>query len=457
MSLMQGSILVIDDDSDVLVSAKMFLEEFFSQVHTEQKPEKITRLITSQEFDVILLDMNFRKGESDGQEGLFWLRHILEMKPDAIIILMTAFGDVELAVEAIKMGATDFILKPWQNSKLHSTILGALQKRCEQTHQQKQQPNTASNGTPAPPPPIEIIGKSEAIQKVKSMLEKVAQTNANVLILGENGTGKEVVARAIHRQSERAQKPFVSVDLAALNPNLFESEIFGHKAGAFTDAKKDKTGHFERASTGTLFLDEIGNLNYPLQAKLLSALQTRKIQRIGDKHEIPIDVRLISATNKPLSQMVEKEQFRQDLLYRINTVEIILPPLRERTQDIPLLAEHFLNTFKKKYNKPTLKISHRAMKKLEKHPWKGNIRELQNLLERAAILSEKDEIDPAQWFGSDYMQPLQQTHSLKLEEMEKQLIIKAIRKNSGNITRAAKDLGIQRNALYRRMQKYGLQ
>jgi two-component system response regulator HydG len=346
-----GKILIVDDDEDVLLAAKMLLKKHAHQVIIEKNPNKIPFLVNNENFDVILLDMNFSKDITSGKEGFYWLNEITNRDPSAVVIMITAFGDVEMAVRALKEGATDFVLKPWQNEKLLATISAAIKLRksydeVDHLKQTKKQLQDDSNQ-----PFREIIGNSTAIQEVFDVIEKVAGTDANVLILGENGTGKELVARALHQQSRRNDNVFIGVDMGAITESLFESELFGHKKGSFTDAKDDRAGRFEVANNGTLFLDEIGNLSLPLQSKLLTVLQSREVTRIGSNKPIPIDIRLICATNMPIYDMVADNSFRQDLLYRINTVEIHLPPLRDRQEDIPLLAGHFVNDYCKKYRK----------------------------------------------------------------------------------------------------------
>jgi two-component system, NtrC family, response regulator HydG len=449
------SILIIDDDPDVLVSAEMFLEEHFSKVHGEPDPKHILEILNSWDWDIVLLDMNFKKGSTDGKEGLYWLERILEVNPNMVVILMTAFGEVQLAVDALKKGAFDFILKPWKNAKLLGSILAGIKHRETKkevkflTDTKEQLEETINQGF------SEIIGDSHAILKVKELIEKIADTDANVLILGENGTGKELVARELHKQSKRQNQNFVHIDLGAVAETLFESELFGHTKGAFTDAKKDKAGRFELAKKGTIFLDEIGNLSSPLQAKILSVLENRKVTRLGSNKEINIDVRLVSATNMDLNNMVTQKLFRQDLLYRINTFEIILPPLRDREDDIILLANHFISIFSKKYNKKAFELDNKAIRLLKQHNWPGNIRELKNSIERAVVLSQDKKLNLDSLIGTRKMEK-KTSQELNLEEVEKQTIMIALQKNKGNITKTAKDLGIQRNALYRRLEKYDL-
>jgi two-component system response regulator HydG len=451
----QPRILIIDDDHDVLITARMFLEQLDYDVTVLSDPEKIESQIRHTSFDVILLDMNFQRGKTEGAEGIRWLETIRKLDRRVVVILMTAFGDVELAVRGIKAGAFDFILKPWQNAKLHASILSAL--KLQQTSREKEKYRDVARTLEADGDKhfLEILGKSDAIGKLKENIRIIAPTDASVLILGENGTGKELVARTIHRCSGRHTEMFMGVDMGAIPETLFESELFGHQKGAFTGAIQDKPGRFELAEKGTLFLDEIGNLPVTMQTKLLTVLEQRTIRRIGANTDIPIDIRLISATNQPIQQMVENGSFRRDLLYRLNTIELVIPPLRERIEDIPELAEYFLEEACRKYGKPGLEISRRSMKQLQQYSWPGNVRELQNTLARGVIMAEDRQIRFDQ-LGSRAGQPASQA-TLNIEENEKALIQKALVTNRGNVTRAAGDLGIDRNALYRRMKKYGLQ
>ena len=428
-------------------------------VHTEKNPESIVTLMKRALYDVILLDMNFSRDATSGKEGFFWLNKILEIDPAAVVIFITGYGDVELAVQGIKEGATNFILKPWDNQKLLATITANLRIRISKVEleelRSKQQVLMADQELTIG----SLIGQSIPILKVMSTVEKVARTDANVLILGENGTGKELIARAIHRASDRHSEVFISVDLGAISESLFESELFGYKKGAFTDAKEDRAGRFEAASKGTIFLDEIGNLSFSLQSKLLSVLQSRKVVRLGTYRELPIDVRVICATNMPLYQMVSEGKFRQDLLYRINTVEIFIPPLRERTDDITLLADHFLNIYCHKYKLELKRISTLTLRRLERHHWPGNIRELQHAVERAVILSDNQVLEPHDFFinqSDDQINTDVNLINFNLEETEKMLIRKVIDKHGGNISKAAKELGLTRASLYRRIEKHGL-
>ncbi len=457
MAKTEAKILVVDDDIDVLNTARMYLKQQFTLVQIENNPELIPQHFDRENFDVVLLDMNFKKGENDGKDGLKWLNQILNIDPNTIVILITAYGELDLAVKAVKAGATDFISKPWKNEKLFGTIQSALQLR-----QSKLEVDRLKNTQKTLVDQIDqkfgdFIGESLPIQKVFGLIEKVGPTDANVLILGENGTGKELAARALHRQSERNNEVFINVDLGSISETLFESELFGHVKGAFTDAKEDKPGRFELASGGTLFLDEIGNLSLPLQAKLLTVLQQRKVSRVGSGKETPIDIRLVCATNMPLYDMVKEGSFRQDLLYRINTVEIRMPSLSERKDDIDLLVKHFMELYGKKYKKDKMRIDQNTLSKLKRYDWPGNIRELQHAIERAIILCEGNKLTPEDFLLSTSRgNTTDEEDILNLSEMEKRLILKALDKHNGNVTRAAKELGIDRLALYRRLQKYGL-
>lgn len=447
---------MIDDDEDVLLAAKMLLKKSNHQVIIEKNPNKIPFLLNNDTYDVILLDMNFSKDTTSGKEGFEWLKQIKERDPDAVVIMITAFGDVEMAVRALKEGATDFILKPWQNEKLVATISTAIKLKKSYNEVDKLRKAKQMLEEQISQPFRDIIGQSAAIKEVFALIDKVAKTDANVLILGENGTGKELIARAIHQKSMRKDNSFVAVDMGAITETLFESELFGHKKGAFTDAREDRPGRFELANGGTLFLDEIGNLSLSLQSKLLSALQSRQVTRVGSNQSIEVDIRLICATNMPLNQMVKEGKFRQDLLYRINTVEITIPPLSDRIDDIPLLADHFLNHYAKKYRKEVLSIAPEAMNKLKKYPWPGNVRELQHAIERAVIMADSSTLQESDFLFSRKGSDSVTTDSLNLDEVEKAAVVKAIQLHNGNISKAAEELGLTRASLYRRMEKYGL-
>ena len=458
MQKTEAKILVIDDDKDILLAAKLFLRQHFTIVHTENNPNQIPDLMRNENYDIFLLDMNFSKDATSGQEGFFWLNRILEIDPAAVIIFITGYGDIELAVQGIKEGATNFILKPWDNHKLLAEITANIQIRESKKELALLKDKQKLLISDADSSFGDIIGNSQAIRQVLATVKKVAKTDANILLLGENGTGKEMIARAIHRLSSRNKEVFVTVDLGAITESLFESELFGYKKGAFTDAKEDRAGRFEAANDGSIFLDEIGNLSYNLQSKLLSVLQSRKIVRLGSHKETPINVRVICATNMPLYQMVEEGEFRQDLLYRVNTVEIQIPPLRERTDDIPSLVEHFLDLYCKKYKIHAKKLSVAASKRLKKHSWPGNIRELQHSVERAVIMSESNTLQAHDFFLTKpiHKNALLNSNNLNLEDTEKILIRKVIDKHGGNITKAAKELGLTRASLYRRIEKYDL-
>jgi DNA-binding NtrC family response regulator len=460
MDQKQGKILIVDDNEDLLKAAKMYLKRHFAQVDVEKNPEVIPTLLSNEDYDVILLDMNFTKDVSSGSEGYYWLERILKIDPSAVVVLITAYGDVQMAVKAIKAGATDFVLKPWENEKLLATLYSSFRLRqsldqVETLKIKNQEINQSINEKYK-----DIIGQSASMQRIFQTIDRVAQTDANVLILGENGTGKELVARAIHSQSSRKTETFGSVDLGSITETLFESELFGHKKGSFTDAKEDRAGRFELANNGTLFLDEIGNLSMPLQAKLLTAIQNRRVSRVGSGKDTPINIRLICATNMPLYDMVKENRFRQDLLYRINTIEIEIPPLRDRLEDIPLLTNHFLKQYAQRYNKNIAKVSDAAMTRMTKHPWPGNIRELQHAIERAVILSNSSVLQPEDFnFNVAPNKENDTQFSLdqyNLDEVEKLLIRKVLKKYNGNITQAASELGLTRSSLYRRLEKHGL-
>jgi DNA-binding NtrC family response regulator len=458
MTSKPGKILIIDDDEDILYSARLLLKQHYSIVRIEKEPNQIPAILKDEHYDVILLDMNFSGDATSGTEGFNWLKKILEIDIASVVVLITAYGNIEMAVKAIKEGATDFVLKPWQNEKLLATVSSAM--RLSESKQEiedllsKQKQLTHDLDSQF----HDIIGVSEEMKRVFGTIQKVSKTDANVLILGENGTGKELVARAIHRQSDRSSQIFLSVDMGAVSESLFESELFGYMKGAFTDAKEDKPGRFEIATGGTLFLDEIANLTSNSQVKLLAVLQNRQVTRLGANIPKQIDIRLVCATNLPISELKSENRFRQDLLYRINTVEIQLPPLRKRTEDIPLLAEHFLKMYCRKYNKKQKLLSTDSLSKLTSYNWPGNVRELQHTLERVVIMSESDMLQPADFLSLSGETTSDGTtiDNFHLERAEKMLIIKAVSKNEGNLTKAAKELGITRAALYRRLEKYGL-
>ena len=458
MNKTTAKILIIDDNEDVLLSAKLLLKPFANVIHTEKDPSVIPSLLQKETYDVIFLDMNFTQDMTSGQEGFYWLMEIQKIDPLAVVILITAFGDVEMAVKALKNGAVDFVLKPWQNEKFIATFTSALELRKSRMELENLQSVQKQLTTDIDKSFHDFIGESPQIKQIFKTIKKVAVTDANVLILGENGTGKELAARALHRQSDRKDKPFIKVDIASIHASLFESELFGHTKGAFTDAKENRAGRFEIADGGTLFLDEIGNLPTDMQIKLLTVLENREVARVGSNKYKSIDIKLICATNMDLHKMISENNFRKDLFYRINTVEITLPPLRERVSDIPLLAEYFLNIYKKKYNKTELELSQQAMEKLQRFHWQGNVRELKHAIEKSVILSENNILLPNDFILSGYKQEIDSLNfnSYNLEETEKNIIKKVLKNCNGNITKAAKELGLTRTSLYRRMEKYNL-
>lgn len=458
MDVNQGRVLVVDDDGDVLQAARLFLKQHVARVETEKDPKSIPTLLRNNSYDMILLDMNFTDDVSSGEEGFYWLEKILEIDPSIAVILITAYGDVDKAVRAVKNGATDFVLKPWQNEKLLATVSSALKltTSLRQVVALKQQQKQLSSDIDHHY--REIIGRSPAMMEVFQTIEKVAATDANVLILGENGTGKEMIARALHRRSNRRENVFINVDMGAITENLFESELFGYIKGAFTDAKEDRAGRFEVAHGGTLFLDEIGNLPISLQSKLLTVLQSRKVNRVGAVTSRPIDIRLVCATNQSLKEMVAEGGFRQDLLFRINTIEIQLPPLRDRKEDIELLVNHFIKLYSSKYKKQMKGMDKATLNKLNGYSWPGNVRELQHSVERAVIMAEGNVLMPGDFLLNENQEQAEQVHieDYNLEEVEKMVLRKALRKHEGNISKAAEELGLTRASLYRRLDKYGL-
>lgn len=440
----EAGILIVDDDEDILFSARVWLKKFFTEVVTINSPNKIITALQNHQIDVILLDMNFRRGFEDGKEGLYWLSEIKEIDKDVPVILMTAYGEVELAVEALKNGATDFILKPWNNEKLYASVNLAvdISRKNKKLSQWENLQENAEN--------YELQTQSPKMQQAINTIKKVAATDANLLLLGENGTGKFVMAEYIHQNSKRKNEPFVHIDLGSISENLFEAELFGYAKGAFTDAKTDKAGKIENADGGTVFLDEIGNLTPQLQQKLLTLIQTKKLSRIGETKERFPDVRFIFATNADLKKMISENTFREDLYFRINTVEVELPPLRERKEDIASLAEFFIKKYEKKYGKSNLKITN--LEELQNYHFPGNIRELEHSVEREIILSENENIK----LSLSHTASEEQITSLNLEEMEEKMIKNAMKKHKGNITLAAEALGLTRASLYRRMEKFGI-
>ncbi len=451
----KGNILIVDDNKSILSALEILLIMDYN-VTCLSNPNQITTTLRENTYHLVMLDMNFKAGVNTGNEGIYWLTHIKEKYADISVVMITAYGDVELAVNALKQGATDFILKPWDNTKLLATIQSAIQLSYSKNEVQSLKLKEKEIKKVFNKEDKYIIGSSPQLMKVLNIVRKVAKTDTNVLITGENGTGKELIAREIHRLSVRNHEMLVSVDMGAISETLFESELFGHKKGAFTDAKEDRVGKFEVANKGSLFLDEIGNLSFQLQAKLLVALQSREITRIGSNKSIPIDIRLISATNKNLEQMVQDGLFREDLLYRMNTIQIEIPPLRDRGNDILVLADFFLKKYASKYEKNNLKINNNAQEKLLSYRWPGNIRELEHTMEKAVILSDNSVLKPDDFYlnASDTVKVV--SGSLKLEDMEKNLINQALDKNPGNVSAAAEDLGITRQTLYNKMKKFGM-
>lgn len=456
MAKFYGKILLADDDEIVLLSLRVLLEQNQIEVVSTTNPERIPSLLEKEPIQTVLLDMNFRQGDTSSTQGLFWLNRINEINPDLPVIPLTAYGDISLAVDAMKKGAHDFITKPWENEKLVATVKNAMalyqeKRKVKQLTSQQKILNSSINRQ------YSLLGESIAIQNIRKKIEKIAPTDTAVLILGDNGTGKEVVAREIHRQSKRADAVFISVDVGSLSETIFESELFGHKKGAFTDAREDRMGRIEAASGGTLFLDEIGNLPLPLQAKLLTVLQNKVVTRLGTNQPISVDVRIICATNSNLKQLVQEGKFREDLYYRINTVELLIPPLFDRPEDIEVLVQHFLKKYAAHYHKQDRHVSADIMKAIQKYRWPGNVRELQHAVERAVILSESAQLT-LEDFGiakHDQSGELIFDH-LNLEKLEAWAIKKAIDKHKGNISHAAHELGLSRGAMYRRMERYGI-
>lgn len=455
MQFNNSGILLIDDNEDILFSGKMLLKDYFKRVQTISEPASIPYHIGGGLFDIVLLDMNFTGSETSGKEGLKWLRTIKEIDPSIAVVVMTAFGSLDLAVQAIKEGASDFVVKPWQNQKLLATLFSAYELKKSRRESEDLKAVQKVMNEDAAKAFGDIIGQSECMLNLFSIIRKAAATDANILILGENGTGKELIARSIHQHSLRADKALISVDLGAINENLFESELFGHVKGAFTDAKENRPGRFEIASGSTLFLDEIGNIPLTLQGKLLTVLQNREVTRVGSNTVTPLDIRLICATNTPIYEHVEEKKFREDLLYRIKTIEIEVPPLREREGDAALLAEYFIEYYAKKYRKPAHKLSREALKKLEAYSWPGNVRELQHVVERAVIMSDSRLLKPSDFLLKEKTKK-QSDENLNLSDLNISTIKKTLIKHKGNISKAAGELGLTRPALYRRIEKYDI-
>lgn len=447
-------ILIVDDNKSVLSALELLLQPLCLEVVTSANPNRIPALLEATYFDVVLLDMNFSAGINTGNEGLYWLKRILEYDPNKSVIMITAYGDVELAVRAVKAGAVDFVLKPWENSKLLATVNAAVQLRNSRKEVKSLKEKEKNLKAVIRENRDVIIGNSPSFRRVLEMVEKVAATDANVLITGENGTGKEVIAKEVHRRSLRKNELMVSVDMGAISETLFESELFGHVKGAFTDAKEDRVGKFEVAGGSTLFMDEIANLSLPLQAKLLAALQNREIVKVGSNKKIPIDIRLICATNSDLPALVKEGKFREDLLYRINTIHIEIPPLRERIADIPLLVDFFLEIYSTKYKKTLLKISPEVIERMKCYSWPGNVRELQHAIEKAVILSDGELLTLGDFLFSE--KSSERASVQTLEEMEQRMIEESIERNRGNLSAVAEQLGITRQTLYNKIKKYRL-
>ncbi|MBN9283591.1 MULTISPECIES: sigma-54 dependent transcriptional regulator [unclassified Flavobacterium] len=444
MKKMQAQILIIDDQEDILLSAKLLLKKHFETILTVSSPKKIVQLLADNPIDVVLLDMNYRIGFEDGREGIHWLKEIKTLSPNTIVILMTAFGKVETAVEGLKSGAFDYIMKPWDNEQLISLLQNAVLKSRKETKKSEALPKNK----------VIFTGSSAAIKQAYAIAEKVARTDANVLVLGENGTGKYVFAEYIHQNSNRKDKPFIHVDLGSLNENIFESELFGYAKGAFTDARTDTPGRFEAAQNGTIFLDEIGNIPLHLQSKLLQIIQNKTVTRLGEAKPRPLDVRIITATNLDLKQEVAFKNFREDLFYRINTMEILLPPLRNRKEDIIPLADFLLTQMIAKYNRERITFAEKALQNIEKHAWNGNIREMENRIERAVILCENSTITAADLDLTVIVPVETAAEEIQLSDIEKATIEKILAKHHNNISKTAEELGLSRAALYRRIEKF---
>ncbi|MBN2775392.1 MAG: sigma-54-dependent Fis family transcriptional regulator [Prolixibacteraceae bacterium] len=452
----KGNILIVDDNRSILSALEILLQDIFLNIRTITNPNLLPSLLETGEFGIVLLDMNFSAGVNTGNEGLYWLSRIKEMNRDIQVVMLTAYGDVELAVKALKQGATDFITKPWDNEKLKSTLINALKIYQSKKEIKKLKQKESALKQEICNTKYFIVAKSPQMVEIMNLVHKVAQTDANVLITGDNGTGKELIARELHRLSKRSGEIMVTVDMGAITETLFESELFGHKKGAFTDARENRTGKIENANGGTLFLDEIGNLPVHLQPKLLSVLQNRVVTPIGSNKSVPIDIRLICATNRDLGSMAANGLFREDLLYRINTIQIEIPPLNERKQDILAIAEYFLQIYSNKYRKPDLTINTQAQAKLTNYKWPGNVRELQHTIEKAVILSDKKTLTPDNFFFKPIIYEQDEVFDGTLEEMEKKMISTVLRKNSTNFSAAAEQLGITRQTLYNKMKKYNL-
>jgi len=453
MQIQKGNILIVDDNKNILSTLEILLSPEFQKITSLSNPNRIMTELRKEAYNLVILDMNFQAGVNTGNEGIYWLERIKETNPEISVVMITAYGDIDLAVKALKAGASDFVLKPWDNEKLLATLKLAIELNFSKQEVRQLKERETELKKEINRDQRFIIGSSPQLINILNLVRKVAKTDANVLITGENGTGKELIAQEIHRLSDRSKEVLVSVDMGALSETLFESELFGHVKGAFTDAYENRQGKFEIAEKGTLFLDEIGNLSLHLQAKMLTVIESRQITRIGSNQLISTDIRLIGATNKNLENMVHDGLFREDLLYRINTIQIEMPPLRERGNDVLILAEFFLKKYAYKYNKPNLKINQQANEKLLKYTWPGNIRELQHTIEKAVILSESGILKPDDFYLRNNVFMKSNETFTTLEDLEKQMIQQAIEKNNGNFTAAADQLGVTRQTLYNRLKK----
>lgn len=451
-----GHILVVDDNKNVLSALRILLGSHFAKVTLLSTPNLLLSSLREAKPDIVLLDMNFSAGINSGNEGLYWLSEVKKFDKDIPVVLFTAYADIDLAVNALKEGASDFIVKPWDNAKLIATLQSAYSLRKSQNEVKRLKEKQGALNQVLNKEENLCWGKSSAMQDLLSLIKKVAKTDANILITGENGTGKEVIAKEIHRHSIRKDETLVSVDMGAVTESLFESELFGHIKGAFTDARADRAGKFEAADGGTLFLDEIGNLSYPLQAKLLVALQSRHVIRVGSNDPIPVNIRLICATNSNLHESVNDGTFREDLLYRINTIQVEIPPLRDRKDDIAMLADFFLQKYATKYSKGTLKLAKETVRKLEGYSWPGNVRELQHAVEKAVILCDGNELQPSDFYMKEHGERAARLDNMSLDEAEQLLISSSLKRNGGNMSAVASELGITRPTLYSKIKKYGL-
>ncbi len=452
----KGSILLVDDNQNVLNALEQLLEPEFKQVFTIAEPDLIPGILELKSVDVILMDMNFKPGFNSGEEGLLWLQRILKIDPDSVVIMMTAYGEVDLAVRAIKGGANDFILKPWNNDKLITTLKSGLDLRQSRDTIRTLKNKQAHLNKEISEGQYRLMGNSPPMLEIKKIISKIAATDSSILVLGENGTGKELIAREIHNQSERKEEVFIHVDMGAISDSLFESELFGHMKGAYTDATTDRAGRFEIASGGTLFLDEIGNLSSHLQSKLLNVIQNREVYRLGSNKPIHVDIRIICATNQNLEELIRQKKFREDLYYRINTIEITSPPLRDREQDITLLAEYFLDEFKKKHQREDLHFSPVYKQSLLQQDWPGNVRQLRNHIEKAVILTESPKIFPDEYHRGAASDKTVKMGS-SLSDLQKQIMLDVLHRNRGNISKTAEELGVARSTIYNKIKKHGLQ